>query len=152
MSTLKVGWGTKIAVLYGGFVILIVTLVAGSMRQSFDLVSSDYYAQELKYQEVLDAGKNSSALSAPLQLNIAKDEVSIKFPAEFQGKDVNGSIHFYSPVNEAWDKTISFNASNNTASVNKRVLKATSYTAKINWTCGGKSYYQETKINLSNHE
>ncbi|MBW7914094.1 MAG: FixH family protein [Taibaiella sp.] len=68
MSTMKFGWGSRIALLYGGFVVLIAALVTGSMRQDFDLVADDYYQQEIAYQNVLDAGKNQSALSAPVRV------------------------------------------------------------------------------------
>ena len=68
MTIIKIGWGTKITLLYLAFVVLIVTLVTKSMHQTFDLVSGDYYNQELKYQDVIDASKNQAGLSAPVRL------------------------------------------------------------------------------------
>ncbi len=150
MSTIKIGWGTRIAVLYGGFVLIIATLVIGSMKQDVSLVSSNYYEQELKYQEVIDAGRNQSALSTPVRLELKGEQILIHFPAEFSGKEVKGTIQFYSPLNEKWDRTISLQRGGTDVAIIKRsALHPTNYTAKLTWTADGMDYYQETKLNLS---
>jgi hypothetical protein len=148
MSTIKINWGARIAVLYGGFVVIIVLLVAGSMRQSFDLVSPDYYGQEIKYQQVIDAGKNSATLSAPVAVKADAGQVIIDFPKDFSGKVLSGTVQFYSPVNAAWDKSIPMNVNNNVMVVSKQALQPTTYKVKMNWSCEGKQYYQESEINL----
>lgn len=152
MSTIKIGWGTRIALLYIGFVMIIVTLVVGSMHKRVDLVSDDYYKQELKYQNVIDAGKNQSELSAPVEFNFDTKNVVLSFPKEFAGKDIKGDVHFYSPVQNDWDKTIAIDSKNNTIAIEKSELRPTNYIAKLSWTTDGKNYYQETPINLSKHE
>jgi hypothetical protein len=148
MSVMKINWGTRIAILYGGFVILIVVLVAGSMRQSFDLVAPDYYGQEIKYQQVIDASKNQSALSAPASIYAGAQTVTIDFPAEFIGKEIMGNVQFYSAVNAAWDKVIHINASNNTMVIPRQGLHNANYKIKLTWNSEGKEYYQETDLNL----
>lgn len=148
MSTVKMSWGTRIALLYGGFVVLIVTLVASSMRQSFDLVAPDYYGQEIKYQEVIDAGKNQSALSAPVSLQVAPSNITVNFPAEFKDKALAGTILFYSPVHAAWDKEIAIAATNNTMEIARNVLPGNYYKVKLKWEADGKTYYQESEVSL----
>ena len=149
MSTIKINWGAKIAMVYIGFMGLIATLVVGSMRQNTDLVSTNYYEQELKYQNLIDAGKNQSELSAPVGFTVADDAVKVQFPAEFAGKGLAGTIHFYSPVQTSWDKTLKIEALNNEVLVKRDLLHPTTYTVKVEWTSEGKKYYQETKLNLS---
>ena len=61
-------WGARIALLYGGFVVLIVVLVTKSMREDFDLVSADYYNKELAYQNVIEAAKEQATLSEPVKV------------------------------------------------------------------------------------
>ncbi len=148
MSVMKINWGAKIALLYGGFVVLIVMLVAGSMRQDFDLVTPDYYGQEIKYQQVIDAGKNQATLSAPVVIHANATDVMIEFPSEFADKVVKGDVHFYSPVNASWDKTFNINIANNSMTVQRSELRNTNYTIKLNWEADGKKYYQETTLNL----
>ncbi len=148
MSIVKVSWGTKIAILYTSFVALIVVLVAGSMRQDFDLVAPDYYGQEIKYQQVIDAGKNQAALSAPVSVHAGAEQVTIDFPPEFAGKTVTGKVQFYSAVKAAWDKVVDIAVENNSMTVARSELQRTGYTMKLTWNCEGKEYYQETNLNL----
>lgn len=148
MTTMKIGWGTRIAFLYGGFVVLIAMLVTGSMRQDYDLVSNDYYQQELEYQKKIDAGKNQAALSAPVHLHANNANVILKFPGEFIGKRLSGTVQFYSPADATFDKSFEISADSNSMYVSRHDLYKASYKVKINWQADGKSYYQESAINL----
>ena len=145
---MKIGWGWKIALLYGGFVVLIVSLVVASNHQHFDLVSKNYYEDEIAYQKVLDAGKNQSQLSQPLLIHANERSVIIDFPEEFKNKLLTGTIHFYSPVNSEWDRTFKINADNNCVTISRNDLRNTRYTTKITCSVNGKSYYQESELSL----
>ena len=149
MSIIKLNWGARIALLYVGFVLLIATLVVSSMRQSFDLVTPDYYDQELKYQDVIDAGKNQATLSAPVALEATEQVIHIRFPDEFRGNTLKGTVQFYSPVNSTWDKKFDIVAMENAMSVPRTAIRATNYKVKITWEAAGKQYYQESELNLS---
>ena len=59
-------WGIRIAILYLGFMALILTLVFTCMNNGSELESRDYYARELKYQAQIDATSNANALEHPL--------------------------------------------------------------------------------------
>jgi nitrogen fixation protein FixH len=148
MSTIKINWGTRIVLLYLGFVALIVTLVYCSMHEDFDLVTQDYYGEEIRYQEVIDAGKNQAALSAPVRLEQQGRTVKFSFPPEIQGSAVKGTAQFYSAVNAKWDKTLDLNVDKALATVSIEGLKPGSYAVKIKWTCNDKPYYQETQMKI----
>ena len=145
---MKMNWGVKVTGLYLGFVAIIITLVVSSMRQDFDLVSEDYYQQELDYQNVLDAGKNQNSLSAPVKIHANETILTIDFPAEFQGRALTGKVHFYSPVNAEWDKVLAINSNTDAMALSRAELKDTRYKIKISWNADGKEYYQESEINL----
>ena len=59
---MKLSWGYKIAFVYIIFVAGIGFLVFKASSQKFDLVTKDYYDQELKYQEVIDQAANTAML------------------------------------------------------------------------------------------
>jgi hypothetical protein len=149
MSIIKLNWGARIALLYVVFVGLIVTLVVASMRQSFDLVTPDYYDQELKYQDVIDAGKNQATLSSPIVLEATEQVVNIKFPDEFRGNTLKGTVLFYSPINSTWDKKFDIVAAGNAMTIPRTAVRTTNYKVKIAWETSGKKYYQESELNLS---
>lgn len=146
--TTKIGWGTRVALLYGGFVAIIVILIVGSMRQDFDLVSKDYYAEEIAYQNTIDAGKNQSELSAPAFVTTDAGYVTVSFPQEFKNKDVKADLHFYSPVSASLDSKFSEHTSNGAIAVARKSLKNERYKLKIGWESEGKKYYQETEVDL----
>lgn len=145
---MKIGWGTRIAILYIGFVALIAILVYRSMHENFDLVSEDYYGEEIKYQQVIDAGKNQAALSAPVTLQQEGKQIKIVFPNEFSGVSMKGSVQFYSAVNAAWDKTFDLNIHDKETVVDISNMQPANYTVKLKWTNADKPYYQETTIKI----
>jgi hypothetical protein len=147
---MKLSWGYRIGLVYIGFVILIVVMVFAALHQHFDLVSNDYYGEEIAYQKVIDAGKNQAALTTPILLNSDASTVHIIFPALFNNKTLQGTVQFYSPVDSKNDKELAIKATNNVMDINRADWAKTAYVAKINLVCEGKKYYQETPINLSN--
>ncbi len=145
---MKLGWGWKIAILYGGFVAIIVALVVGSSRQSCDLVSNDYYGEEIAYQKVIDASKNQSGLSEPMAVHASAKAVVIDFPAEFKDKVFSGSVQFYSPVNSRWDRNFTLSKEGNSVTIDRSKLENTRYMLKISCKVDGKNYYQESELYL----
>lgn len=145
---MKIGWGWKIMILYGAFVLMIITLVTASSKQRVDLVSKDYYQEEITYQKVLDAGKNQAALSASFGIHANGSDLVIEFPQEFQSAVPKGVVTFYSPVNETWDRSFDITAAGNKFVIPLGKLYMTRYIVKIRCTAGGKDYYQESEIQL----
>ncbi len=145
---MKISWGIKIALLYLGFVLLIGTMVVASTRQHFDLVSDKYYADEIVYQDVIDAGKNQSSLSQPVLLHANETAVTLDLPTDLKDKAVSGDIYFYSAVHASWDKHFPANAINNTIVLTRSQLQKTHYTVKISIQAAGKKYYQESELDL----
>lgn len=145
---MKIGWGWKIAALYGGFAIMIVFLVVSSSRQKIDLVSKDYYKEEIAYQQVLDASKNQANLTGTLLIHANSNDVYINFPQEFNADPIKGSVQFYSAANKEWDKNIAIDVTNGELSIPRADLQKTIYTVKVKYEVQGKHFYYETQLNL----
>src|SRR6187200_484477 len=92
---MKLSWGYKIMFVYIAFVIGMGFLVYKASSQKFDLVTKDYYNQELKYQQVIDQAANSSKLSAPVTEERNEGELKISFPSEMQGKKKLVDFYLY---------------------------------------------------------
>lgn len=143
-------WGYKIFFLYMSFVALIMTLVVKSMNQKVDLVSSDYYEQELNYQTKLDAWNNSNGLPVSVSTSQTGSEVVFKFSEKFFEEKYSGKIFIYRPsdssldlvlpivVNEAGEQVIS-----------KEKFKKGMYKLQIEWADElGRKFYTEQMINI----
>jgi nitrogen fixation protein FixH len=118
------------------------------MKQDFSLVSDEYYKEELAYQATIDASKNSAVLSAPASVSVYNKEVVIRFPEEFSQKQLSGSIHFYSPVTTSLDRKFDVAVVENAMRIDRSKLGKTNYVVKLTWNAEGKTYYQETSLNL----
>lgn len=149
MTTMKMNWGAKIAILYIGFVVMMVALIIASTKQKFSLVSGDYYKEEITFQDRIDATKNSNALVQNIGIEHSDNKVQINFPQEFAGKSIVGDVHFYSPLDDDYDRSFTLTLNNNTMDIDAAELLPVFYKVKINWTVNGKAYYQETDLNLN---
>ncbi|MEQ1555036.1 MAG: FixH family protein, partial [Ferruginibacter sp.] len=68
-------WGYKILSFYALFVVGILFMVFKSSSQNTDLVTTDYYAKELKYQDKIDEQNRVSALTAPINYKLSNDSL-----------------------------------------------------------------------------
>ena len=105
-------WGIKIALLYCGFVVLILSMVMCTMTYKVDLVSPDYYEQELKFQDKLNGLRNTDSLHLHFKTETDRHKISLVYPAQWKGQPVEGKILFYRPSDSALD--LSFMASQGT--------------------------------------
>lgn len=139
-------WGYKILFVYLAFVAGIVFMVIKSSNQKMDLVTTDYYAKELKYQDKIDEAKRTSSLSKELECTVTNNQLSILFPKDFEGKNISGEVVLYCPSDEGNDITQKFSTQNLMTSVAISAKSSGSYEIQISWIVDGKSYYYQKKI------
>jgi hypothetical protein len=143
---MRINWGVKIIIVYSVFVLFMLGMVYMCTRQHFDLVSSDYYAQELKYQQVIDGTKNTSELEEPIVIKQSSNSIDIALPAS-QKSIENGKAFFYRPSDASKDFTEAFTSNN--FRVDKSKLIAGLYKVKITWTESGKDFFDEHSLYIS---
>ena len=143
---MKFNWGYKILLVYLVFVAGILYLVVQSSKQSVDLVTPDYYAQELKYQEKIDQRKRAEALSGPLRYQIIGQQLEVIFPREFAGKTIGGELLLYYPANSSKDVRAPIAATDNTMRINLPKDTHGMHILQVSWTSDGISYYVEENL------
>ncbi|OYZ47929.1 MAG: hypothetical protein B7Y19_07425, partial [Sphingobacteriales bacterium 24-40-4] len=57
-------WGNKLVVVFVAFALFMGYMVYRALSTKYDLVSKDYYKDELRYQERIDGVKNAVALDS----------------------------------------------------------------------------------------
>lgn len=124
----------------------IVFLVFKASNQKFDLVTKDYYEQELRYQAVIDQSANTAKLSAPVTIQKTNSELQIGFPAEMNGKKKAIDFYLYYPADAKKDfrKTIEI-SQNEFAQPLPAAMKG-QYELKLSWEVDGVKYYYEKKL------
>jgi nitrogen fixation protein FixH len=113
-------------------------------RQHFDLVADDYYARELKYQDVIDGKNNLVALGAGALVSSSNEQVTVSLP-EAAGTPDRGKVLFYKPDNAAFDLEVDI-AGKKEVSVAKGKLAEGLYKVQINWQRGDKRYFDEKSL------
>lgn len=143
---MKFNWGTRIAIFYLVFVAGMIYLVVRSSQQSIELVTDDYYAQEIKYQERIDQINRTSSLSEQPFINYDQDIISIDLPAEFKGKEVKGTLLLYCPSNSVNDKSMSFQTKDGLIRMSVPEKNNGQHEIQISWEANGTTYYADKKI------
>lgn len=64
-------------------------------QQKYDLVTTDYYEQELAYQETIDRQESAARLSESCALKITDGKLIIDFPPELEGKTARAKVLMY---------------------------------------------------------
>ena len=141
-------WGKKILFFYLLFVAGIAFLVVKSMSQNEDLVTDDYYKQELKFQDKIDQSERTRQLKDSVKIITSNDNLTIKFPDDFKGHGIKGNIHVYCPNDEKLDKIQNFNIEDDNLNVEVSYPYHGLRTLKIEWEVDALSYYNEQKIFL----
>jgi hypothetical protein len=142
-------WGTKIFMLYGGFVALIAFLVVSSMRQNVDLVAEDYYQQELQYQNRIDQTDAAMKSGYSPAIVVNDNQVNIVFPDTVRSLGITGEVVFYRPNNKALDYTEKISLDNaGKMSIAKTKFASGMYQAKVMWKSADQDYYYESTIHI----
>ncbi len=141
-------WGLKILFVYLAFVGGIVVMVFKSSNQKTDLVTADYYAKELKYQDRIDAIKRAENLSAPVKYEVANQKLVITFPKEFNEKKIKVNVTLYCPSDDKKDVSKDLVTSNATVTTDIPALNKGAHELQISWEEDGKAYYFQNKLFL----
>lgn len=139
-------FGVKITILYLSFVGLILTLVFMAYGHKVELVSKDYYAQELKYQDKIDAINNANAIPGCISHTVTKKEISLQINPEILTPDFKGQIYFYRPSDSSKDKKIDMLFRDKKQTISTGELTHGTYKMQLSWTSGGKPYFREEVI------
>lgn len=143
---MKFNWGYKILLVYGLFVAGIMFLVYKSNQQKFDLVQKDYYADELKYQNVINASQKAKDLGGELKTIRKGGHLIVELPAGMHQTTVKGTAHLYYAADEKKDISKEFVSTSGEFEMELLTMMSGAYTLKLNVEMNGSQYYYEQKI------
>ncbi len=140
-------WGKWIVVSFVLFAMFIGTLVTVCVRQDINLVSKNYYADELAYQQQIERINNTSRLEEKPDISISNGVIEIKFN-QFNAMD-KGEIKLFRPSDVRLDKQFALQVSEQTQQqFDVSTLPGGMYRVKMLWSMNGKEYYIEDMITL----
>lgn len=142
----KINWAWAIAIIYTLFVIILVGFIIFSLFNRSDLVSIDYYAQELKYQQQIDRLNRSQKLIKPIKCGYNKvtKVVYLEYPNTIDTKKITGTIFFFRPSDAKQDKLVRLQLDNtDKQNIDVQSLSSGFWRIKIFWEWDGLEYYDE---------
>jgi hypothetical protein len=145
---MKINWGYKIMLIYTVFALGILTMVFLSAKENGDLVSENYYAEEIAYQKLIDQSSKTAALSAPVELILSTNQLIIQLPKEFYGLKTDGEWILYYAADKARDIAGNIHTENGKYSIPISTDARGNYLFKMHWKAGNKEYYFEKNIFL----
>ena len=140
-------WGWKIAILYGSFVTMMVTLVVLSSQQDIPLVTEDYYEKDLQYETQMRRIANSKELAEDVSVkyDAKTQQIKVQFPKEIS--EIEGEILCFRPSQEGIDFTLNLdNLKENATSFGTSEMLNGRWKIKITWEGDGEIYYKEAII------
>jgi len=138
---MKWNWGYGIAALYLGFVIMMLGLVTMSMGRKVDLVTDQYYEEELKFSDKMLKMKRTQSLPEQVEWVVTEKNIEINFPE--QADKPTGKIIFYCPANSENDRVVPIDFQENPFVIPASQLNKGRYKMQVDWVSGNEMYWNE---------
>ena len=114
-----------------------------------DLVAQDYYAQELKYQDRIDAVHNEKSLAVSIMHEIQQDKVVLFYFLKEPASPFSGEIVFFRPSDSTKDLKLKMKFDETGRQfISKKALSKGVYKLCLSWNNNGIEYYKEEVITL----
>jgi hypothetical protein len=133
----KFSWGHGVVIALAAFMIFILSMLFlfPNGQKNSEMVTDNYYEEELKYQDVIDAKKRADELQEKPVYSQDKSGIKITFPKDYDNS--NTTVKFV--LNRTDDQNLDIRKSvqldtNKSFLIPGQVLKVGNYTLRLNWT------------------
>jgi nitrogen fixation protein FixH len=141
-------WGWKMGIVYVGFVGVMISFVMRARNEKIDLVSSDYYEQEIAFADKMEAVKNANSLELKPSIVFQEGELRVDYPANWNSSS-SGKIRFYCPSDAKSDVEVPMQfSSGNPQIIAGDLIKPGPYEVYFEWTDAGKKFFVQQKIKI----
>jgi nitrogen fixation protein FixH len=136
-------WGKGIVIAIVLFISYIMFMVITMIRTSSDLVEENYYEEGVKFEQKIQAIKNSKAIKDQIKISVDQQFLAIEFPNSVSMDSVtNGVIHLYRPENGKLDKHFSFSKeAGNIQLIPKEKITEGYYNLLLSWKTNESDFY-----------
>jgi nitrogen fixation protein FixH len=146
---MKINWGTGIVIgmlAFISFILYLVITMVTDQNFSHDLVTEEYYAKEMLYQDEIDAENNTNNLSEQIQGKRTQKGWQIVFPKELENEDIKGKVFLYRPSNMILDFELPLDILNSKMIIPKQKMLDGRWNITIEWSYQGKPYLYKKEI------
>ena len=141
-------WPVGITVFLIFFVLANVGFLIFALGIDTDLVSENYYVEELAYQQQIDRIQNTRRLADPLRMELRESGfLVLQFPAEIPTSRISGTILLFRPDDKNRDTRIPIRVDEERRQfVDMSGLKKGNWNVKVIWNNHTERYYNEMPV------
>ena len=146
---MKINWGTGIVLAFIAFISFIMYFVISmSTNKSIesDLVTENYYGQELEFENDLNKQRNAQKLKENITWKHTQEGLILYFPEDMNPSDISGKVFLYRPSNKQLDFESSISLSEHNLLIPDKRLLDGRWNIKVDWQYKGNSYVYKTEI------
>lgn len=146
---MKFNWGTGIVLAFVGFIAFIMYFVISmnfNQKYNHDLVTEDYYKEELVYQNDIDKQKNALHLKENITYTKTPEGLRIQFPENFDASRITGKVFLYRPSNKHLDFETPISISKPYLLVPDKRLLDGRWNLTVDWKYDGTPYIYKASI------
>lgn len=146
---MKMNWGTGVVIAMVSFMIFILSFVYRSVvmdEYQHDLVSEDYYKDELHYQEEIDKLNNAAKLNVNLTVSRTPEGLLLNFPDDMNPDMISGTLKIQRPSNKALDIELPVKLSGHEQLVPGDRLVSGKYLIWVDWKHGDSEYLLKEEL------
>lgn len=142
----KFTWGHGIVVALGSFIafILFMIFLFPNGQQNSELITDNYYEDELAYQQVIDAKTNADKLVQKPEYKQDAEGIKVHFPNDINNGNSKLSIDLHRAEDQKLDikREMTLDASNRLV-IPANVLVKGNYVLRLMWTKENKKYQMD---------
>jgi len=146
---MKINWGTGIVIAFIAFISFIMYFVINmniNKKYDHDLVTEEYYKEELEYQKDIDKENNAKDLESNITWKKTDKGLQIVFPENLDFKKIKGNVFLYRPSNKQFDFETQVSLSDHNLLIPDKRLLDGRWNIKVDWQYQGKSYLYKKEI------
>lgn len=131
-------------IVYVVFVTGILSMVYVASRQTNEMQDDNYYAKELKYQDVIDGRSNLAALHENVSISETDSAIRIRIPQAASVQMSDAKFRFLCPSDKKKDLNGNLSVDRNGEQLIPRsAISKGYYAVEVSWKSGQKGYYSE---------
>ena len=126
----------------------VITFITWAVHQNMDLVSGDYYKEEVLYQQQLDNLKRTHQLGGQVSARYLSEarEIAVTLPIAHSLK-ASGTVKLYRPSDASLDFSVPLRLkSDGTQKIRAADLRPGFWKVRIQWSAAGQNYFFDQSI------
>lgn len=136
-----------------GFFALLITALVSVLWFAFhhptELISVDYYDQEMRFQGRIDSIHRTQALGRQVAVERLDGRLILSLPPDQARRGVAGTIHFFRPSDSRLDRRLPLAVNDaGRQEINLGQLDSGRWKVRFEWQVGGETFFREVTLDI----